>query len=51
MSKDNRDMKLNQTLVKLHDQFCIIKKNQEFLPITQIAQRNELKIAVKVEYA
>ena len=46
---DNRDMKLNQTLVKLHDKFCAIKKSRVLISITQTARRNELKIVVQVD--
>ena len=42
-------MKLNSTLVKSHDQFCVIKISSVSANITQTAWSNELKIAVKVE--
>jgi len=42
-------MKLNPTLVKLCNQFCVIKKSRALGNITQIAWSNELKIAVKAE--
>jgi len=42
-------MKLNPTLVKLRDRFCVIEKSRVSGNITQIAWSNELKIAVKVE--
>ena len=47
--KNKRDMKLNPTLVKLCDRFCVIKKSKVSANITQTAWSNELKIAVKVE--
>ena len=36
--RDKRDMKLNPTLVKLRDRFCVNKKNQEFPPISHKQQ-------------
>ena len=47
--RDNRDMKLSPTLVKLCDRFCMVQKSSFFTNITQTARRNELKIAVKVD--
>jgi len=47
--RDNRDIKLNPTLLKLCDQFCAITKSGVSINITQTARRNELKIAVKVD--
>ena len=47
--KRQRDMKLNPTLVKLRNRFCVIKKSRVYANITQTAGSNEFKIAVKVE--
>ena len=44
-----RDIKLNPILVKLHNQFCTIKKSRVSANITQTARRNTLKIAVKAD--
>ena len=42
-------MKLNPTLVKLQDQFCVITTARVSANITQTAKGNKLKIAVKVD--
>jgi len=39
-------MKVNPSLIKLYNRFCVIKK---ITNITQTTGRNELKIAVKVD--
>ena len=48
--RDNRDMKLNPTLVKLNCaiDFAQLQINNFRQYHTQIAKRNELKIAVEV---